>query len=321
MTVEAPPARWEVTDDVDVFTDMLHNCYLPFAMTGTDGNPEIFSATVREQPLGQLRLVDGSASPHGGVRRRRQVGATPRDVVGLQLVLAGHELVYRDDGVVALGPGDLMVWDSDVIGAYEIIETVRKRTLVIPRPLSDALLPGLHTPAVVRVVSGRQAGVVRPLFALLAMLSETLSTMSPHATDKAAALVIQMLADLGGRGTHRLILNRRGAKELLERVLGYVEDNLGDPALSPAIVAAAHFVSIRTLYSAFEALDMSLAAHIRTRRLARCYADLIITDDSVGDIAARWGFVSAPHFSRAFARQYGFAPSRARSSRVVDSRS
>ena len=33
MTVEAP-ARWEVTDDVDVFTDMLRNCYLPFAMTG-----------------------------------------------------------------------------------------------------------------------------------------------------------------------------------------------------------------------------------------------------------------------------------------------
>ncbi|WAJ47413.1 helix-turn-helix domain-containing protein [Mycobacterium sp. Aquia_216] len=313
MTVEAP-ARWEVTDDVDVFTDMLHNCYLPFAMTGADGNLELFSATVREQPLGQLRLVDGLASPHRGVRGPRQVGVTSRDVVGLQCVLAGRELIYGNDDVIPMGPGDLMVWDSDVVGGYELIEAVRKRTLVLPRSLADALLPELHTPGTVRVISGERAHFVRPLFELLAVLSKTLPTMSPHASDKAAALVIQMLADLGGRGTRRIILGRRSATNLSERVLEYVENNLGDSALRPATVAAAHFVSTRTLYSAFELRDMSLSAYIRTRRLARCYADLISTDDPVGDIASRWGFVSLPHFSRAFVKQYGFAPSRARRS-------
>jgi AraC-like DNA-binding protein len=309
MTVEAP-ARWEVTDDVEVFTDMLRNCYLPFAMTGADGDLEMFSATVREQPLGQLRLVDGVTSPHGGVRRPRHVGAAPRDVVGLQYVLAGREFIYQRDDVFALGPGDLMVWDTDISGGYEITETVRKRTLVLPRTLADALLPGFHTPASVRIVPGREPRSVRPLFDVLAVLSDTLPTMSAQATEKAAELVMQMLADLGG--TVRPPPGRRGAQELCDRVLGYVEDNLADPALSPAVVAAAHFVSIRTLYSVLEPMDISLAAHIRGRRLARSYADLVTSDDPVGEIATRWGFASLPHFSRAFTKQYGFAPSRTR---------
>ena len=71
-------------------------------------------------------------------------------------------------------------------------------------------------------------------------------------------------------------------------------------------------MSIRTLYSVLEPMDISLAAHIRGRRLARCYADLVNSDDPVGEIATRWGFASLPHFSRAFTKQYGFAPSRTR---------
>jgi AraC-like DNA-binding protein len=312
MTVEVP-ARWEVTDDVGVFNDMLHNCYLPFATTGLNGNLEVFSAMVREQPLGQLRLVDGETAPHCGVRRRRQVSSTSRDVVGLQYVLAGREFVYRGDDVLALGPGDLLVWDTEVSGAYEIVEAVRKRTLVLPRGLADALLPEFHIPATVRVVSGSQPGLVHALFDVLAVLSDNLAMMTPQANEKAAELVIQMLADLGG-GPGRCALGRRGAKELCEKVLAYVEDNLADPALSPAAVAAAHFVSVRTLYSAMEPMDVPLAAHIRARRLNRCYADLATTDDPVTDIATRWGFVSMPHFSRAFTKQYGFAPSRSRRS-------
>jgi len=308
MTTEAA-ARWDVTDDVDVFTDMLRNCYLPFAVTGVDGPLEVFSATVREQPLGRLRLVDGVTLPHGGIRKARQLSTTPRDVVGLQYFAAGREFVYQDDEVLALGPGDLMVWDSDVAGAYEITETVHKRTLVLPRDMATALLPGFHLPASMRIVP-RQASPVKPLFDLLAVLSGTLAAMSQEATEKAAVLVVQMLADIGGSVLPDV--GRRHVGELRERVLWYVEQNLADPTLNPATVAAAHYVSVRTLYHVMETLDVPLASHIRSRRLARCYADLVSTGDSVGDIATRWGFVSLPHFSRAFTKQYGIPPSRLR---------
>lgn len=90
-----------------------------------------------------------------------------------------------------------MVWDTDVSGAYEIVETVRKRTLVVPRSLADALGLDVHTPAMVHVVPGCRLGAIRPLFGLLEVLSANLPTMSLQATERATALVIQMLADVG----------------------------------------------------------------------------------------------------------------------------
>jgi AraC-like DNA-binding protein len=307
-------APFEVADDLDVFADMLRNCYSPFAVTGTDGAFEHFSAAVREQPLGQMRLVDGVTFPHGGIKSCRHLGATSREVVGLQYLIAGLEFIYQGDDILAFRPGDLMVWDSDFVGAYEITETARKRTLVLPRVLASALLPGFHRRGTVRVVNDQQVDSVKPLFDLLAVLSNTLAAMSPEATTKATALVIQMVADIGGSFPPGV--GGRHLADLRERVLGYVEKNLGDPALTPATVAAAHYVSVRTLYYALETFDVPLAAHIRSRRLAHCYADLVNTDDPVGDIAKRWGFLSPPHFSRAFSREYGISPSRLRSPTV-----
>ncbi|MGE2816969.1 helix-turn-helix domain-containing protein [Mycobacterium heidelbergense] len=310
MDSPSAAAQWNVTDDLDRFSEMLRNSYLPFAVTGIDDGRERFSASVREHPLGQLRLVDGVTFPHGGIRTARQVGVTSRDVVGLHFLTAGREFICQGDEVLALGPGDLMVWDSDFAGTYEVTETAHKRTLVLPRMLAAALLPGFHLPGTVRMLPGRHRAPAKPLFDLLAVLSDSLATMSPLATTKAVALIVQMLADLGG--TVLPDVGRRRVGDLRERVLWYVEQNLGDPALNPATVAAAHYVSLRTLYNALETLDVPLAAHIRSRRLARCYADLVSTNDPVGDIATRWGFVSFPHFSRAFTKQYGISPSRLR---------
>ena len=51
---------------------------------------------------------------------------------------------------------------------------------------------------------------------------------------------------------------------------------------------------------------------IRTRRLERARRDLVdrsLSDESIHQIASRWGFVSKSHFSRAFRAAYGQSPS------------
>jgi AraC-like DNA-binding protein len=309
-----PAVQWDVIDEFDMFADALHNSFhLPFAVSDTGAVPEAFRARVREQRLGNMCLVDGVMPPHHGVRASRQVKATPRDIVGLQYVLSGQEFIRQGDDVLALGAGDLMVFDTEVKGTYEITQRVRKQTLILPRALAAAALPGVHTPSRVRVIARKTSASVGPLFAVLLTLSDSLSVLSPEATTKAITLVVQMLTDLDlGEQSGRRVLGRRGAGELCERALEYIEENLGDRMLSPASVAAAHFVSVRTLYQAFAQRNVPLATHIRTRRLARCYTDLLACDEPIGEVAARWGFVSLAHFSRSFAKQYGFPPSQLR---------
>jgi AraC-like DNA-binding protein len=100
-------------------------------------------------------------------------------------------------------------------------------------------------------------------------------------------------------------------RALLLRVHAFVEERLSDPQLSPAVIAAAHHMSVRSLYKLFEDQETTLASWIRRRRLERCRQALMDPAQRavpVSTIAARWGLTNAAHFSRVFRAAYGMAP-------------
>ncbi|MBP2330599.1 AraC-like DNA-binding protein [Kibdelosporangium banguiense] len=94
-------------------------------------------------------------------------------------------------------------------------------------------------------------------------------------------------------------------------IRSYIDQHLADPDLSPATLAAAHHLSVRSLQRLFHAHGISVTDWIRTRRLEHCRSDL---DNPLLDhrlayvIAAKWGFVSRTHFSRLFRATYGCTP-------------
>ncbi|WP_182872845.1 helix-turn-helix domain-containing protein [Microbispora sp. H10670] len=91
----------------------------------------------------------------------------------------------------------------------------------------------------------------------------------------------------------------------------YIEENLGDPNLTPTSIAAAHHLSVRTVHRLFEGQDATLGAWIRALRLERCRKDLLsvdLADRPVHAIAARWGFPDPAHFSRCFTAAFGLTP-------------
>ena len=98
----------------------------------------------------------------------------------------------------------------------------------------------------------------------------------------------------------------------LEAAKRHIEQRLGDPALSPASVAAALRLSPRTLHALFEPMEDSFARYVLQRRLARCHAALTGRGASrlgIADLAFACGFNSLATFNRAFLRRYGRAPS------------
>ncbi len=100
-------------------------------------------------------------------------------------------------------------------------------------------------------------------------------------------------------------------RALLASVRAFIEERLGDPSLSPGMIAAAHHVSLRYLHKLFEDEQTTVAAWIRTRRLERCRRDMLDPArhaEPVSSIAMRWGLTNAAHFSRLFRAQYGAPP-------------
>jgi AraC-like DNA-binding protein len=130
---------------------------------------------------------------------------------------------------------------------------------------------------------------------------------------------------LATRLAHELDVRDWGTPEarrhaLLTTVQAFIQRHLGDPRLSPATIAAAHHMSLRSLHQLFHDEGLTVAGWIR-RRLECCRHDLsdpALASRPVAAIAARWRFSSAGDFSRAFRAVHGLPPAEYRmSARVV----
>lgn len=64
-------------------------------------------------------------------------------------------------------------------------------------------------------------------------------------------------------------------RALLQRIHAFIEARLGDSELNPTTVADAHYISVRYLHKLFQTEQVTVADHIRRRRLDRCRRDLL----------------------------------------------
>jgi AraC-like DNA-binding protein len=102
------------------------------------------------------------------------------------------------------------------------------------------------------------------------------------------------------------------------RIQAWIDERLHDTALSPASIAAEHFISVRHLHGLFAAEGLTVSAWIRDRRLERCRRDLAdpaLAGETVASIAYGWGFRNPRHFSRVYRAAFGCAPSDGRAVR------
>lgn len=98
-------------------------------------------------------------------------------------------------------------------------------------------------------------------------------------------------------------------ESLRSRTDAIIAENVADPHLTPASIAAQLNISLRQLYRAFDGVE-SPAARIRRSRLERA-AQLLANQSPhthVDRVAQDCGFGSAEYFSRAFRREYGLSP-------------
>ena len=153
----------------------------------------------------------------------------------------------------------------------------------------------------------------------LLQLARNVDHYSPAEAARLSTAALEVLAtrlahelDVGAWGTPE---TRRHA--LLTTVQAFIQRHLADPQLSPAMIAAAQHMSLRSLHQLFHDEGMTVAGWIRRRRLECCRRDL--SDPSlaarpVAAIAARWGFSSPGDFSRAFRAVHGLPPAEYRMS-------
>jgi AraC family transcriptional activator of tynA and feaB len=273
-----------------------------FAVRAGPASGETFSASTSRWQLGSLALVQTVHDRGDGRRGPAEIAASDPDLVGLLYMRRGTIGLDFEGTPVLLRAGELVMWDTARRGGFTTFGRVDNQTLVVPRERLAMVAPGYEAMYGRPFRSDHPAA--RLIGSFLGSLMPVVSSLDVAARDAVADAALDIARAVVA--THEDPQPRQQTAARLMAVLLYIDANLSNPSLSPATIAKANAISLRTLYRLFESTDDSVGAVIRERRLSRCRADLLRgTDESVTAIAFRWGFRNMSFFSRSFRERYG----------------
>jgi AraC-like DNA-binding protein len=267
---------------------------------------------MRATDLGAVRIGELSASKPGGAdRQRRHIQAMDADLCKVDVVARGEVVLEQDGRQARLRAGDFTFVDLSRPAHWTNAWSTQIVAIAFPRKLLP--LPTDDVAGLTAVGFTADDGPDALFSTTARQLARQLDHLDPAGGARVgtAALDLLTVALAGRLDRHGELPDNVPQRALILRVHAFIEDQLADPELTPATVARAHHLSLRSLYKLFEGERISVASLIRQRRLERCRRDLL--DPSLGNvpvstIAARWGLPSAAHFSRAFRATYGASP-------------
>lgn len=282
----------------------------PLRVSPTDRAP--FAGSIRSAGSGDLHVSRMASSPHLVERRPEQISRSDESYLKLSLHVSGRSLMIQDGHEIVLEPGDITLYDTS--RPYTMVQERDFSMLVamFPREAVRAVAP--DAPALAGLKFDAGSGLASVVSGYLHTLDRNLDTLAGPAGARLSQAGLELIGSL-------LAMELGNAPTIephavmLRRIQGYIEQHLGDPGLSPGMIAAGHFISIRHLHGMFQAEGVSVASWIRARRLERCHQDLsdpLLVGRSVASIAARWGLLDAGHFSKLFRQAYGVSPTQFR---------
>lgn len=275
-----------------------------------------FSASAKLLQMGDTDVAELQFSPLRSVRDRRLIQRSDPELWELVLVRSGTMSLEQGRNELCALPGDLVLYDTSRpfdSRAYGKDDVARIVVLHLSRhalPVPEQALRNL-----VAQPLPAQAGAGAVLRHFLAAVIEEMPTLEAgdtcrlgSATTDIASSFLAGVADAEGA----LPLHIR-QQALLHEIKIFISRNLGQP-LSPAEIAAAHHISVRYLHHLFrhgEPDGRSVGEFTRELRLKRCATDLTdprLAGLGVAQIGARWAYLDAATFSRAFKARYGLSP-------------
>jgi len=308
MTAMPDTVATTMARNISEFRTAVSESFVPLQVSSA--HPDRFRGVLRGASVDDVHVTDLRATDHAVERTPELIARGDRPFFKVSMMLAGTGLLVQDDREAVLRPGDLAVYDTS--RPYSLVFDTEFRTMVVMFPRHLISLPpdmiGQLTAVRIPGDAGLGAVVAPYLTQLAANLDQLSGTTGARLVQSALDLVTTVF-------TRELGLDDASAdphRALIQRIRGYIDRNLASTDLAPATIAAAHFISTRHLHGLFQEQGTTVSTWIRTRRLERCRRDLIdpvFADRPVAAIAARWGFVDAAHFSRAFKAAFDVSPS------------
>ncbi|WP_427116104.1 helix-turn-helix domain-containing protein [Pseudarthrobacter scleromae] len=308
----ARPAHQNLTPSAatsfDHWKHLVAESFVPLAAQTADVDG--FRGQMRSRVLDRMSIVEVTATSHEVHRTPALIARAHERYFKLNLQLEGTGLLVQDNREAVLRPGDLAIYDTN--RPYTLTFEEQARMMVVMFPCDALSLPADYVGQLAAVRMAGSTGLSGIVGQFIRQLSENLDVLSGPSGSRLAANALDLVSTML-HAEMDIAPDRMKPQALLAvSIREYIDANLSDPLLSPATIAAAHFISTRHLHNVFHESGTTVASWIRSQRLEGARRDLrdpLHAGKSVGAVAARWGFLDAAHFSRTFRDAFGVPPS------------
>ncbi len=260
-------------------------------------------------PWGSLQLSTIQSSALSLKRLPNEPHLNSQDAYFAVMLLSGHYRLEQNGREVSLQPGDMTIYDATRPHRIHCPGEFAKLILSIPRSVFRDRISGIDRCTALRISGTQGIGYVAANFLRSSAVhadhlqAHEFSVLADHALD---------LLTLAVTSVRPVDFNlSRSRSSSLNNVKTFIERNLRNTDLDTGLIARHAGLSARYINSLFEDEGTSLMRYVWKRRLENCRKDMqnpAYAGQRLSDIAFRWGFNDAAHFSRTFKQQFGCAP-------------
>lgn len=299
--------------DFETCQQVLCNTHTELQLNSTENGS--YHCTVRESWLGDVKIQECQTSAISGLRTTTEISKSDQNYFGVLLIQEGSECIRQDGRETVLNPGDLFIWSNEEELSFQVTDTFRKTSLIIPGQRIRELIPWPEDFSWARIPN------TNAMSNILANQIKMLCSNLEEIPDSCAKPVIENTLELlriTVSGQEKQSFGSLPKEILLRSILDFIEKNLCDPRLSPSMISEVFGISSRYIYTLFKGKETSISKWIRERRLVKCKGDLsnpALNRHSITELALKWGFNDSAHFSNLFRSQYGVSPRELRKSK------
>lgn len=264
-----------------------------------------FNGQLQVRPLGSMDLCTVSAPLHHWERTPKHVRGDPDDDLWLGFMDRSAGTIEQGGRQAALQHGNLVLYDADQAFRFDLGGDAA-HLLRIPRRLLSKRVPGVEKLTAL-VLDDQRPGVIP----LRGMLSQAVSYPAVSDNERVAARVGETMLELLILSLELQDISDIGdLHDLFAKAMQYIKHHLGDPDMSVNSLACAMHVSPRTLIRAFARHQKTPMATIWHERLLSSRRAIEHgRARTVSQAAMESGFSDFSHFSHAFRKAFGVAPS------------
>lgn len=285
------------------FREAICSNFMPWTpeFSGEEFHGRVESISYENGTVGRVRTSAITAA-----KTKSNIASSVMECVHGNFIIGGELKVEQGGRTTIARPGELALYQSyDPVVLTERPDTpCDNLAFIIPRSeLSDETnVDNLFRNVVVN--ADRLAG---PLGSCLNLIAAGLTTFTESQLsslfDACVALLPLVLTSNLSVGVGK---NNRRMRE----VLRYIDQNLANPNLAPALVAEHLGVSVRYIHKLFAGTPATFGSYVTGQRLERVKWDLLASSKKppISAIAYRWGFGDLSTFNRAFKSRYQCNP-------------